>query len=338
CSHQDVLYRKAPAGACSLVDRGGVESGSYIQCQGRKYASALTRIIPTLFAPAISVSDSAPPVVVHVAPHEGIPKIAPIDAKLSLDPAIDGIANLAPKVELHEHVNVPAIVAQSGSIVFESEDLGWSFSKHVSIGATVADVIVEVKPRGGFPETDALARLSSATPALDGMAHPAGVDLRPVAADRPHVAMAIICIFAAILGAILYHRIRAGEVLEHPLRRQILDAIQAQGHCNATALAAEFGVHWTAVGYHARVLEREGLLRRVRCGRVTLLVPFHRWAKTGLADGSPAARAVLEAFRAEPGKPLSHYARVLGCSVPNVFYHRKRLVATGELSAEGLPR
>jgi DNA-binding transcriptional ArsR family regulator len=149
---------------------------------------------------------------------------------------------------------------------------------------------------------------------------------RTPASSEGILAAAILLLLAA-----LYQRLRRSELLEQPLRAEIYGAIMTRGSARAADLAPRLGVHWTAVAYHMRVLERAGLVRRVRIGRSTVCIPAGRASRPGHADASAAARRVVEAVRAHPGLPGSQYARLLGMSRSSVHYHLARLRDSEEL-------
>jgi DNA-binding transcriptional ArsR family regulator len=60
---------------------------------------------------------------------------------------------------------------------------------------------------------------------------------------------------------------RVFHALAHPVRRGVLRQI-AQRECSVSELAEPFDMTLEAVSQHIRVLERAGLLRRTRRGRV----------------------------------------------------------------------
>lgn len=57
------------------------------------------------------------------------------------------------------------------------------------------------------------------------------------------------------------------DALGDPTRRAIVSRV-AQGPVSVSALASPLGITVTAVGQHLRVLERAGLLRSMKQGRV----------------------------------------------------------------------
>ena len=61
---------------------------------------------------------------------------------------------------------------------------------------------------------------------------------------------------------------RTFHALAHPTRRAILTRLAQKGEASVTSLAEPFDVSLMAVSKHVKVLERAGLVRRKKDGRV----------------------------------------------------------------------
>ena len=64
------------------------------------------------------------------------------------------------------------------------------------------------------------------------------------------------------------HLDRTFSALAHPMRRSILTRLAREGSASISELAEPFEVSLMAVSKHLKVMERAGLVRRERCGRV----------------------------------------------------------------------
>lgn len=90
--------------------------------------------------------------------------------------------------------------------------------------------------------------------------------------------------------------------LAHPTRRRLLELLAHEDRC-VTGLAAEFDASLNVISRHIQSLERAGLVRRSRGGRVHHL----RFDATPLA----AASEVVEHYRALWSKQLDHLGTYL---------------------------
>ena len=265
--------------------------------------------------------DGRPLLLESTSVHAGIPADAPTG--LAVEELRFGQRFEVPDARLPppaESGLSPAARAQAGGPL--ASPFGDGSASRVATAAGVAARSVERLPDlspAPAPATPAFhARAREETPALSVL-------------ERPAVAATVLLLGLALLGAVLYHRIRAHQALEHPVRRRIFETIRARKGASPSVLAAELGLHWTAVGYHLRVLERSGMARSVRRGRAVVFVAAGEVAHVGQAAVSASSREVLCAVAADPGRRLAEYARALGVPLPLLHYHVRRLVEAGDL-------
>jgi hypothetical protein len=139
----------------------------------------------------------------------------------------------------------------------------------------------------------------------------------------------------SLLAAAFYHRIRPPAALDQALRASIHERLRQDGGVVATYLARDLGVNRTTVAHHLRTLERLGLARHVRRGRVAV------WLPVGERDAPPysrfsaePARRLRDAIAAQPGVTLGRAALAAGLSKSHAHYHLQRLLASGEVVRE----
>lgn len=138
---------------------------------------------------------------------------------------------------------------------------------------------------------------------------------------------------SALLLAPLYARLKKDDVLENPLRDDILALVQETPGISASELGRRVECGWGTLVYHLTVLERMQLVSSAREGRHKRFfaqgrINYSDKGAVGLL-ANPAARTILDAIRASPGaiqKDLSHR---LNLSPGTVAWHVERLAAEG---------
>lgn len=132
----------------------------------------------------------------------------------------------------------------------------------------------------------------------------------------------------------LYRRILRARALDHPQRRQLLEAIQASPGLTVGELRAKAGLHYTTVLHHVRLLEEVGLVQRQRVGGQWHCFPHAIGAterNRTVAARSPTSEAVLRVVAANPGIRASDAARAVGIAPSSMKHHIDRLESWGLL-------
>ncbi|MES2154563.1 MAG: helix-turn-helix domain-containing protein [bacterium] len=138
-------------------------------------------------------------------------------------------------------------------------------------------------------------------------------------------------------GAVgLFSKTRDNELLDNPVRRRIVEAVQAQPGIHYQALLRVLGESNGTMEHHLAKLTEAGLLKAVRAPGYTCYFPAgtdDRFAKAGPALRAPAARKLLDLLRKNPGMTPQEAARRLGIAPATVYYHLERLRAAGLVAA-----
>lgn len=207
----------------------------------------------------------------------------------------------------------------------------------VRTAASYPGVVLAADPPDPAPAS--LPVEKSHAPAAAASADPNGLR----AASRPEVApardaalLAVILAVAAVpaLAAALYSRVARDRVLEHGTRAGIHARVIERRAAVASDLARELGVDLTTVTYHLRRLERAGVVRSAKAGRVLV------WAPVGsdpdisrlVALRSDVARTLAQHVARAPGMTTTEIARAAGIGVDLAHYHLHRLAARGVLT------
>ena len=207
--------------------------------------------------------------------------------------------------------------------------------------------------------------------ASDGLAAPTGIPgvgrAASAALDRPHADRAIardppsasplkssagslaesaaerapvLPLVAAALAvlALLYHRLRGGELPAQATRRAILAEVASRQGLTERGLARAVGVHPTTARYHLRRLVADRLLVARKASKtIHFFLPGHATegaATREAALASPAARAIVEAARAQPGLGVRDVVLAVALDRTTVHHHVARLAAAGVLRIE----
>jgi DNA-binding transcriptional ArsR family regulator len=141
----------------------------------------------------------------------------------------------------------------------------------------------------------------------------------------------------ALIGP-LYARIHRDEVLEHPLRDDILTTVRAEPGISASELGRRTECGWGTLVYHLSVLEREHLISSAREGRHRRFFSQDRINysdKPALALlRNDAARRLVLAVQEKPGIIQKQLSRRLGLSPSTIAWHVGRLERAGLLVKE----
>ncbi len=133
------------------------------------------------------------------------------------------------------------------------------------------------------------------------------------------------------LFAGLFSRTKEDRLLEHPVRRRLVDLVEANPgiHFQELVRGAEAG-NGTVV-HHLRKLVAAGLLVEKRGQAYTCYFPPGRSVPVAAVEATKSAGAqqVLEAIRNRPGVSGKEIAAALGVGAPTVHHHTQRLLASG---------
>jgi predicted transcriptional regulator len=135
------------------------------------------------------------------------------------------------------------------------------------------------------------------------------------------------------LLAPLYARLKREDLLENPLRDDILEVVQTSPGISASELGRRLNCGWGTLVYHLTVLERMQLLSSAREGRhkrffVQGRINYSDKGAVGLL-ANPAARMVLDAIKDQPGLIQRDLSRHLNLSPGTVAWHVDRLHEAG---------
>lgn len=137
----------------------------------------------------------------------------------------------------------------------------------------------------------------------------------------------------AALAFPLYARLKKNEVLENPLRDDILAHVQETPGISASELGRRVECGWGTLVYHLTVLERMQLVSSAREGRHKRFfaqgrINYSDKGAVGLL-ANPAARTILDAIRGSPGTIQKDLSVRLNLSPGTVAWHVERLAAEG---------
>lgn len=138
---------------------------------------------------------------------------------------------------------------------------------------------------------------------------------------------------AAFAG--LFSRLQGPELLEHPVRRELVQRIEAHPGIHYQDLVRAMGKGKGAIEHHLRKLQEAGLVKALAAGGYTCWFPTkydHRLVGAAPALKSDGARAVLAAVQAHPGTSARAVGLATGLSPAAVNHHLQRLAGAGLVS------
>lgn len=150
-------------------------------------------------------------------------------------------------------------------------------------------------------------------------------------------------LLAALVGAMvflwpkltplaLFSRVPGPQLLQHPVRAELVQRIEAQPGIHYQDLVRAMGKGRGAVEHHLRKLQTSGLVKAIAASGYTCYFPAafdHRVAMGLPLLKSDGARAILAAVQAQPGASASHIVAATGLSQAAVNHHLQRLGAAG---------
>lgn len=129
--------------------------------------------------------------------------------------------------------------------------------------------------------------------------------------------------------AALYAKLRPSKVLQHDARRRLVDIVRAEPGVPLGELQRRLDLANGEIAHHLHVLERSRVLVSSRDGQLRRIYPIEMGRPPRVDDLGERALALLAA---QP-RTLSALARDLGTSRQAVYYHVKKLVASGRIEA-----
>lgn len=131
----------------------------------------------------------------------------------------------------------------------------------------------------------------------------------------------------------LYARLRKEDILENPLRDDIVDVVNSEPGISASELGRRLTCGWGTLVYHLTVLEKMQLISSHREGRhkrffVQGRINYSDKAAVGLL-ANPAARNILLAVQEAPGIIQRDLALRLSLTAGTIAWHVERLAAAG---------
>lgn len=133
-----------------------------------------------------------------------------------------------------------------------------------------------------------------------------------------------------ILG--LFSRINEDDLLDHPSRRLLHDAVQAQPGVHHQALVRTLGKGRGTAGHHLDKLTAAGLVTATQGPGYTCYFPRRtdrRVIAAGPALRSENARNILATLQQRPGCHGGHVAQALGINRATVSHHLQRMETAG---------
>lgn len=131
----------------------------------------------------------------------------------------------------------------------------------------------------------------------------------------------------------LYARLKKEDVLENPIRDDILQVVADQPGISASELGRRLECGWGTLVYHLTVLERLQLVSSTREGRHKRFFVQGRinYSDKGAVAllANPAARTILDAVRSRPGIIQKELSDRLGLSPGTIAWHIDRLTGQG---------
>lgn len=131
----------------------------------------------------------------------------------------------------------------------------------------------------------------------------------------------------------LYARLKKEDILENPLRDDILGVVEQTPGISASELGRRMSCGWGTLVYHLTVLERMSLVSSAREGRhkrffVQGRINYSDKGAVGLLANA-SARVLLDAVRESPGLIQRDLSRRLGLSAGTIAWHMERLEQGG---------
>ncbi len=162
----------------------------------------------------------------------------------------------------------------------------------------------------------------------------------------PSVAVAAATGLAALVAGLLYYlwpqvkavgiglfsRMGQQEIVDHPVRRHLLAAVEADPGIHFQELVRRVGVGRSSVDHHLRHLESRGLIVRRLTQGYACFAPRGTDRRVLAGAGairSSGARAVLAAIEAAPGASIADTARATGLERSTAHHHVQRLTEAG---------
>ncbi|MEK6974865.1 MAG: winged helix-turn-helix transcriptional regulator [Candidatus Thermoplasmatota archaeon] len=159
----------------------------------------------------------------------------------------------------------------------------------------------------------------------------------PVAAGLTFLSLlvgALYWLWPAVKGGSfgLFSRLQAPDLLDHPVRKELLQRIEAQPGVHYQDLVRAMGMGKGAIEHHLRKLQEGGHVKAIASAGYTCWFPVaydRRLVAAAPALKSEGARAVFGAIQARPGTSARDVGLATGLSPAAVNHHLQRLSEAG---------
>lgn len=193
---------------------------------------------------------------------------------------------------------------------------------------------------GARPPALAFSSVGSALLTPGSRAH-GNSDAAMPASTTPWLLIAVALAVLTPLVA-LYRRLTRSDVLDHPTRSRVLDAVLASPGATAGTVARLVAIDHSTALHHLNVLVEFGALDPRPVGARLRYYPrgaIRTDAERGrcVALSNAKARLVLGALSRDPRASMSQLARATGLAKSTVDWHVLRLKRLGVLGADGTP-
>jgi len=125
-------------------------------------------------------------------------------------------------------------------------------------------------------------------------------------------------------------RIKGRDVLENRTRAEIMEAIRNSAGMSVTDVARKLRISRSAAAWHLSLLERGGLVRKVRVGNLTLYYCGREWTKALLFGNR---RRIVEHLMRKGPRGIREIAEELGISTETAKRNVDLLQSLGVLES-----
>lgn len=143
---------------------------------------------------------------------------------------------------------------------------------------------------------------------------------------------------AKAAGVGLFSRIHGPQLLEHPTRQAVMDAVRGEPGIHFGALTQCIGAPPGQIRHHVRKLVDGRLIVERRSPGYTCYFLYRGTSRTVLEAApvlrAPGARQLMSAMAASPGSNARDLAKSVGISPATATYHLQRLQQAGMVDAQ----
>lgn len=210
-----------------------------------------------------------------------------------------------------------------------------SDTNHDNIGdacQSLPAVLVAHVPPPAHPKTSAVQAPASSSVGfvLAGLAAVAGVGVVWLLVRKGRF---------LLLAIPLFSRLSESDVLEHPIRRELMQRIEAEPGMHCQAIVRKVGRQRGLVEHHLNVLLKSGHVKQVKSSGYLCYYPATTHDRKAMEAASvlrsDLARDVLVAIVETPGATIPTIAKRVGAEYGAVSYHVKRCESAGLVELHG---